>query len=150
MSNDTNPEAFIAAQRKKLFAELSEIDERLIEFRKLLAKFSGSRADFSLESIDHLERLLIRLQANTQDHTDLLLDAAYYIGETLRRRFQGRWDVGEEASDEHPDALGAPLITGHSKYEDYYPFEDVFLFAGSPREGFFRERILAQVQPEGA
>jgi hypothetical protein len=131
---------YIAGEYAKLLEDVTDIDNRLKDFKALLKKTVEYKADYSLEGLKYVELLLIHLNPSFEEDSDLLLEAAYYIGETVKRTFNGTWSISDD-EENFPDGYGQPIITGYNAYGDFYPFIEMENFIANPSIGYFKKVI---------
>jgi hypothetical protein len=137
---------YIAGEYSKLLSEVNNIDERLEDFKILLKKAVSYDADYSLDGLKYVELLLKHLKPTVENDKDLLIESALYIGETVKRTFNAKWSISDD-KDNLPDVFGQPIITGHSSYEDFYPFDEINNFIANPTIGYFKKLIQQQIKP---
>ena len=135
---------YISNERKKLASLISDIDERLEDFKGLLGKSVNYNADYSLEGLKYVELLLMQIKPDIEKDSDLLIDSALYIGETIKRTFNAKWDISSK-KDEFFNLYSQPFVTGHSNNEDFYPFVEIQNFLSEPITGYFKKLIQKQV-----
>lgn len=131
---------YIADEYAKLLKDVSDIDNRLKDFKTLLKKTVEYKADYSLEGLKYVELLLMHLKPSFEEDSDLLLESAYYIGETVKRTFNGTWSISND-EENFPDGYGQPIITGYNAYGDFYPFMEMENFITNPSIGYFKKVI---------
>jgi len=144
-SNSGNFNKYIAGENAKLLSEVSDIDDRLEDFKILLKKSVNYTTDYSLSGLKYVELLLKHLKPTVEEDKDLLVESALYIGETVKRTFGGEWAIAANNASE-PDLIGQPIIKGHSSYEDFYPFIEINNFIENPEIGYFTKLIQQQVK----
>ncbi|MDN3581244.1 hypothetical protein [Mucilaginibacter flavus] len=130
----------IADEYARLLDDVSDIDNLLKDFKALLKKTVEYKADYTMEGLKYVELLLIHLKPSFEEDNDLLLEAAYYIGETVKRTFNGSWSISDD-KENFPDGYGQPIITGYSAYGDFYPFMEMENFIANPSIGYFKKVI---------
>lgn len=130
----------IADEYARLLDDVSDIDNLLKDFKALLKKTVEYKADYTMEGLKYVELLLIHLKPSFEEDNDLLLEAAYYIGETVKRTFNGNWSISDD-KENFPDGYGQPIITGYSAYGDFYPFMEMENFIANPSIGYFKKVI---------
>jgi len=131
---------YIADEYAELLAEISEIDNRLKDFKVLLKKTVNYKADYTLDGLKYIELLLMHLKPSFEEDKDLLLESAYYVGETVKRTFKGSWSISDD-EENFPDGYGQPIITGYSAYGDFYPFIEMKNFIANQSIGYFKKII---------
>jgi len=137
---------YISGEKAKLLSRITNIDERLNDFKELLKKTVNCSMDYSLDSLKYVELLLMNLNPSLESDEDLLIDSALYLGETVKRTFDANWDISDD-EDDSTDHYGQPIITGHNPYEDFYPFLEIRYFIANPAIGYFKGVIQRQVRP---
>lgn len=130
----------IADEYARLLDDVSDIDNLLKDFKALLKKTVEYKADYTMEGLKYVELLLMHLKPSFEEDNDLLLEAAYYIGETVKRTFNGSWSISDD-KENFPDGYGQPIITGYSAYGDFYPFMEMENFIANPSIGYFKKVI---------
>jgi len=133
---------YISIERNKLFSRINNIDERLEDFKGLLLKSVNYNADYSLNGLKYVELLLMQIKPDIEKDADLLTDSALYIGETVKRTFNTKWDISVDKNN--AARYGQPVITGHGNCQDFYPFVEINNFIAKPAIGYFKE-VLQKV-----
>ena len=82
----------------------------------------------------------MQLKPDVETDADLLIDSALYIGETVKRALNAKWDISDKKS-KFPDQYGQPFISGDSGNEDFYPFVEIKNFISGPSVGYFKNII---------
>jgi len=131
---------YIADEYANLLEEISDIDSRLEDFKSLLKQAVDYDADYSLESLKYVELLLRHLKPSLEKDGDLLFESALYLGETVKRTFNGSWNISDD-KENFPDEYGQPMISGYSAYGDFYPFIEIKNFIANPSIGYFKNVI---------
>lgn len=121
-------------ERANLREELDNLDENLEGFFQLVRTSVSYDLDYSLESIKYVELLLIHLKVDAEEDADVLIDAALYVGETIKRNYKGTWDIFEGTDERHLQ----PVVRGLSEgKKDFYPFLSANDFTSEPAVGYF-------------
>lgn len=142
MSNDKADFLLPPAEHEKFEQFLFEMDDVLNRFLTDAAA-SGYKLDYSLTSLDELERMLLTVMSS--DDSSLQNRAARYLGEVFRRELGGKWSL----CDKGPRYLyqGLPVITGYSeKSIEFCPIDTVGDFVRGRKLGLFR-RVIENDRP---
>lgn len=124
----------LAEEQEKLREVLEGMDEQLKSFSDLILSCVDFELDYSLESIRYVELVLKQIQPSSESDNDLLIDAALYIGETLRRQYEGSWDVSTTNDVKY---FAQPVVLLQNGKKEFYPFVAIRKFAENPIVGFF-------------
>jgi len=118
---------------------LFEMDD-VLDAVILQARSGGFTLDYSLESLDSLETLLLR-QYGPGEHGVLLKSrAARYLGEVFRRGLGGRWELC--LKDPTYLYFKLPVISGYSASDiEFCPVEVLASFLHSRRKGMLRQAV---------
>jgi hypothetical protein len=117
--------------------QLEKFEQYLFEMDDVLEDFTGEsqalgyEMDYSLESLDGLERLLIEKDAG--DQSQLKNRAARYLGEVFRRNVGGKWELC--LKDPKYLYYGLPVLTAYSSTGiEFCPIELIenFMFKREP------------------
>ena len=128
----------IIEERENLRSVLSELDERLIDFKELVNDAISYDLDYSVKSIKYVELLLPRI-GGSEDDENLLSDAALYVGETIRRHYQMEWDIYDKEGDKY---YGQPYLKNHENPQKrFFPFVSLSEFFKTSEIGFFLNEI---------
>ncbi|MFW0716006.1 hypothetical protein [Pedobacter sp. N23S346] len=121
------------------------IDDCLEQF---IEKTEGKNIllDYSVPSLKLLENYLVenKITINDDDYND----AASYLGEVIRRNYEGKWICN---LDKENNSLyyGFPVITKHVNYDILYsPFHVVKAFLLRHKENLFITSIESQLNPQ--
>lgn len=124
---------------------LFNIDDYLESFIDKLSEL-GYNLDYSIESLDTLERYLIekKIDKNSND----VNDAAAYFGEVVRKKYGGKW-VCNLDKENNSLYYGLPVITGLGKVTGVLlsPFSSVKSLLIRPRENHFKTIIENHINP---
>lgn len=100
----------------------------------------GKKMDYSLESLNEVEDLLVAFR-NRENVGQLQADAWLYIGQSICKTFGGRWKVSDDVRN-YRQHYGLPVVHEFSKFDDEYcPMTEIKLFLGQDARDFFRTRI---------
>lgn len=120
------------------------MDDVLEDFIRT-ASDQGVKLDYSLESLDALEELLV-LTWRDGDAGELLKNrAARYLGEVFRKRLGGRWDLC--LKDPKYLYFKRPVISGYSPLGiEFCPIEVVANFLHSRRACTLRTTVDSHLE----
>lgn len=101
----------------------------------------GVNLDYSVESLDHLERYLDQ-KSNEKEGSGILNRAARYLGEVFRRKFGGGWDLSLD--DPKNINFRLPIIAKYSDLDiEFCPIEIVSNYIVRRKPGLLRTAVLA-------
>ncbi|MFW0715999.1 hypothetical protein [Pedobacter sp. N23S346] len=103
-----------------------------------MAETLGVKFDFSLESLDYLELILMKINPdfNDPEHSGLYEDSWIYLGETYRRILNGKWSIADDEEYYKESHNGLPMITDFDSYNsELFPMIiiDVFMERRTPQ-----------------
>ncbi|MEM7084569.1 MAG: hypothetical protein AAF489_00210 [Bacteroidota bacterium] len=130
----------IAERSEDLKIMLSQLDERLESFNILMDEMVSYPLDYEMESIRYVELVLQRLKNQIMDDKDIKKDAAFYVGETIRRNYSHAiWEVFEH---DIQGLYGMPFIKiEENPTKAFFPFNAIHEFLDDPQIGFFFKQI---------
>lgn len=102
--------------------------------------------DYSISSLKLLENYLSENKTTVDD--DDYNDAASYLGEVIRKNYNGQWICN---LDKENNSLyyGFPVITKHVNYDILYsPFHVIKAFLLRHKENLFTTSIESQLNPQ--
>lgn len=142
----------VADLRKKSEKELQELFDmflfRIGERMERLtdaARESGISLDYSLESLNEIETLV--LQKSIDRNHDLYDDVACYIGEVVRKTFGGQWECCLDMKS-NSVFYGMPVVSGYNKYGVLLsPYELLNIFLLRKKTGLLAHSIEMDVNP---
>lgn len=128
--------AYLKEKINNLNATLSPLME--------MAETLGVKFDFSLESLDYLELILMKINPdfNDPEHSGLYEDSWIYLGETYRRILNGKWSIADDEEYYKESHNGLPMITDFDAYNsELFPMIiiDVFMDRRTPQ--FMRQQV---------
>ena len=96
-------------------AWLMEMDDAISAFRRTLPKSIADKLDFSADSLDALEKLILETYPNVDaakaPAESRRVDAmARYLGEVFRKHFGGKWKI--DYADKKNAFYGLPQLAG--------------------------------------
>lgn len=121
-------------ERNNLREELENLDENLEDFFQLVKNAISYELDYSLASIKYVEALLDKLEVDPENDADILIDTALYVGETIKRNYNGTWDISEETDERYLQPVVRDLSDGK---KDFYPFLSANDFTSEPASDYF-------------
>ncbi|WP_343634690.1 hypothetical protein [Fluviicola sp.] len=121
-------------ERDNLRMELENLEENLEDFFQLVKTSVSYELDYSLGSIKYVELLLTHLNVDAEEDADVLIDTAMYVGETIKRNYNGTWDISEETDERYLQPVVRGLSDGK---KDFYPFLSANDFTTEPAVGYF-------------
>jgi len=131
-------------------AELEKFEHFLFEMDDVLEPFianadtAGISLDYSFESLDVLERLLLSHAANGDDG-QLRNRAARYLGEVFRKNIGGKWELC--LKDPKYLFFKLPVITGYSKMPiEFCPIEVINNFMRKRELGLFKRAVESHLE----
>ena len=134
----------------KFQAFLFEMDDVLEDFVSE-AREEGCNLDFSVASSQTLERYLAdRLRDElTEESKGLLVSrGARYLGEVLRKKMGGKWELCLGSPDYA--YFGLPVIVGHVDVDvEFCPIQVVTNFVATGRAGLLHRAIQSHLELEG-
>lgn len=97
----------------------------------------GIKFDFSLDSLDYLELILMKINPdfNLPEHSGLYEDSWIYLGETYRRVLKGKWSIADDEDYYKESHNGLPMVTDFDPYNsELFPMViiDVFMDRKTP------------------
>ncbi len=120
--------------------EMDDVLEPFIE----KAKSAGFSLDYSIESLDALERELLSQPTNGDDG-QLQNRAARYLGEVFRKNIGGKWELC--LKDPKYLFFKLPVITGYSKLPiEFCPIEVVSNFMWKKELGLCKRAIESHLE----
>ncbi|GAD06202.1 hypothetical protein [Porphyromonas crevioricanis] len=123
---------------------LSCVDD-YVENLQLRAKRKGIYLDVSLDSLCELEKYIV--QNDVSVDSDEYNDCAAYLGEVVRKEFQGKWICNLDKED-NSLYYGFPVIQGHAPNNVLFsPFHVVKAFVLRKKENLFITAIKSQIYP---
>jgi len=128
--------AYLKEKINNLNATLSPLME--------MAETLGVKFDFSLDSLDYLELILMKISPdfNDPEHSGLYEDSWIYLGETYRRVLSGKWSIADDEDYYLESHNGLPMITDFDPYNsELFPMIiiDVFMEQRTPQ--FMRQQV---------
>jgi hypothetical protein len=133
-------------EKQMLKEVIADLDNRLADFKEMLSKMAGKdTAHFTANSLSGVEKLLDHIRPVAGDDTDLIVDAALYIGETVGKLYNGVWDISDN-QQLFPDYYLKPVIRVDGFEAEFCPFEEVAAFAQQPGAGYFLDKANEKFQ----
>jgi len=131
----------IAERSEDLKKLVSELDERLEGFNLLIEEIVSYSLDYNMESIRYVELVLQRLKNQIEDDKDIKKDAAFYIGETIKRNHShSYWEVFDQPNSKFH---GMPCVKiEKDPVKAFFPFNAIHEFLEDPQIGFFFKQIM--------
>lgn len=122
-------------EKKNLQAVLANLDERIAPLKEMVLQTTNFELDYKLRSIKYIELILKQLDPKIEDHIEIQIDAALYIGETVRLETGGIWTI---ESDNDNGNYGQPCVFSNAiAVKRFYPLIDMRTFMKAPEIGFF-------------
>lgn len=135
--------ADIAGSLEKFQDFLIEMDD-VLELFVATAQKAGFQLDYSLSSVDSLERFISEHNSRTND-SQFENRAARYLGEVFRKNLGGKWELC--IKDSRHLYYKLPVITGHATMPiEFCPIEVVSGFIAAKTPGLFRRAIDGHVE----
>jgi hypothetical protein len=128
---------YIAGERKKIQAATADIDDLLEDFKVLVKNAVDYELNYSISSLKYVELVLIQLKPDWDDDRDLIEDAAFYLGETMKRTYNGQWDISE--AKEPAEFYAQPIISGYKENKMFYPVLEIKNFLKNPSTKYFEK-----------
>ena len=129
----------ISFEKENLSRVVENIDSRLEDFKELALTLVSYEPDYSIQSIKYIELLGKALIDKIKTDSDLQKDIALYVGETIRRNYNGTWDICESTNDA---INGQPCIKNISMGNKFFfPFLSFEKFMQVPATGHFLREI---------
>jgi hypothetical protein len=129
----------IMAARKELDELLSAADENLESFVEL-AEDVGFQLDYSLQSLDEVENLLLFFEDKVEFEY-IEADAWLYIGQVICKNLQARWSISNDLNN-YREYYALPVVIGFSIYSDELcPMIEIENFLKNREKGYFRRVI---------
>lgn len=132
--------------------ETEKFEQFLVEMDDVLKGFlyqasaAGFSLDYSLESLDILEAFYLRVKRDEAEREKFIQRAARYLGETVRRRYGGKWCL--EIDNPKHLFYGLPILTGHAPSTvKLCPHQIFRMFTKGKPAGFLRQVVASQVDP---
>ncbi|WP_316835081.1 hypothetical protein [Pedobacter nutrimenti] len=130
-----------ATAGKELKSIVAAADNTLIGFIELGQSF-GLILDYSLDSLDEVEKLLVTFKSRT-NFEELKSDAWLYIGQCLCKSLAAKWKVSNDVSHYRHHYM-LPVVQGFSKFNDQYcPMLEINKFLVDSKKSFFKNTIHA-------
>ncbi|KQM77871.1 hypothetical protein ASE74_15845 [Pedobacter sp. Leaf216] len=131
--SDFNKKERLAYLKEKI----SKLDTTLSPLMEMAA-FLGVKFDFSLDSLDYLELILMKISPdfNLPEHSGLYEDSWIYLGETYRRVLKGKWSIADDEDYYKESHDGLPMVTDFDPYNsELFPMIiiDVFMDRKTPQ-----------------
>ena len=109
-----------------------------------MAETLGVKFDFSLDSLDYLELILMKINPdfNDPENSGLYEDSWIYLGETYRRILNGKWSIADDEEYYKESHNDLPMITDFDPYNsELFPMIiiDVFMDRRTPQ--FMRQQV---------
>ncbi len=128
---------YIAGERKKIQEAAADIDNLLEDFKVLVKDAVDYELNYSIASLKYMELVLTQLKPDWDDDRDLIEDASFYLGETMKRTYNGQWDISE--TKEPSEFYGQPIITGYKENKTFYPVLEMKKFIANPSTQYFEK-----------
>jgi hypothetical protein len=133
-------------EQQMLKEVIADLDNRLDDFKEMLTKLAGKEtAHFTADSLAGVEKILDRIRPVAGEDTDLIVDAALYIGVTLCKLYNGAWDISDN-QQLFPDYYLKPVVKVDGSEAEFCPFEEVAAFVEQPRAGYFLDKANGKFQ----
>jgi hypothetical protein len=99
-----------------------------------------------MTSLEDFERLMELENVDPADNSKINT-FAQFLGENFRRRYGGRWKLGDDEKDAKRYAV--PVIAGHAGSDvSFDPIDKTRKFARQRKSGLIQRAILSIVKPE--
>ncbi len=129
---------------EKLQLFLIELDDYLEEFIEV-AKENNYELDYSYNSLDELEKFA--LQFDFTYESDFYSGASRYYGETIVKKFGGKWIISNDIKD-NSIYFGFPVIIGHTKFDiQFSSFHVMRNFLALKKIGLLKSAIESHINP---
>jgi hypothetical protein len=137
------------AARETFEKFLFDMDER-IEGLRAAAAARDFDLDLSLESLSALEAFVqetLSLTPPPIDQESLIVAAGRYLGEVVRERFGGKWDL--PLSDRKNINFNQPVVVGHAPDGvEMAPLSVMRAFVKKKQPGLLARAVAGQVSPK--
>ncbi len=131
----------MVAAEQKLKELVAAADKTLEGFITLGQRF-GLKMDYSLESLDEVEKLLVTFKEKPK-FEELKTDAWLYIGQCICKSLGGQWKVSNDVSHNRKYYM-LPVVDHFSKFNDEYcPMVAINQFLAYSKKSFFKTTIEA-------
>ncbi len=129
---------------------LASMDDRVESFLASLPPESGQRLDFSPDSLDVLERLVLDKYPDTRTmlsptESRFVDGAASYLGEVFRKTIGGKWDI--RFDDPKFAFYGLPILVGGTSQKTVLCPLTMATASADRRTGTYLRTILENNRP---
>lgn len=128
----------IQERKESLKTILSNLDDRLIDFKQLVFDMVSYELNYSIESVKYVELVIKHLKDKIKNDQEIKKDAALYIGETIRKHHGGKWQVYAKKDSPY---FGLPSVALQDKYH-FFPFLSMDDYLASPSKDFFISQLI--------
>ncbi|MFD2287263.1 hypothetical protein GJU39_13670 [Pedobacter petrophilus] len=128
--------AYLKERINNLNATLSPLME--------MAETLSVQFDFSLDSLDYLELILVKINPdfNDPEHSGLYEDSWIYLGETYRRILNGKWSIADDEEYYKESHNCLPMITDFDPYNsELFPMIIIDVFMEQRMPQFMRQQV---------
>ncbi len=126
----------IEAANQKLKELVETADKSLEDFINLAAGMNV-RLDYSIDSLEGVEKLLL-IFSQREQFKFIEADAWLYIGQTICKSLDGHWEVSDDL-EYNRDYYSLPVVKGFSKFDDEFcPMVEIENFLKIANAGYFR------------
>lgn len=115
------------------------------------AETYGIRLDFNADNLHDLERYFdfaAADDAKTVDRDSLIVTCGRYLGEVVRLRYGGKWEL--TLDDPRSLNYNMPVIVGHSKYDvQFSPITVMRGYSLRKRPNMLAQAVASQIDYQG-